>query len=797
MFGLLYLLFWLIWLQIRLPFSAEEWRGQTVCLIGRVDKKVQGENGWSLSLHDIRPVQADGARKGREKLSNAGESEIDLTRCKGVLCYMAQDAFSKNISVPPLGSYVMVEGVCRPFSRATNDGQFDWQSYEQILNLDFSITNSKLVKQSGGYNRIREMLWQFKMKWQQSYERTCSKDEAAFFAAIILGDASDMDLQLKNLFRQNGLAHILAVSGLHVSLLGMGVYRLLRRANVPLMIQIAVSLMAVLIYGIILDAGIATLRAVMMFGIYLLAKPVGRTYDMATALTIAACILVTANPALLQYAGFLYSFTAVLAIVLFYPVLRECLGVQCRMEKATWFSGIYDAFLVSASVNLFLVPIQLYFYYEIQTYGVLLNLIILPLFSVMLYSAFLGGIVAMVHTGAGIVLLLPSKWLFAFYRNLLSVAGKLPGRQIICGRPQWWQMILYYIVLLGITVTMAYHNKGRKKHGAGGDDHKTNERGAEKDGEVCDNSSNRHIRMGKFRKEKIILYMVLQVAVCMLCIHIRRHTEITFLDVGQGDGCVIRHKSGCTFLIDAGSSDDPECGERRLLPFLKYHGISTVDYAFLSHPDDDHMNALIQCMELQEKSGVRITHLVVSPYARQGGKYKKVLDAAAAAGCEVLIFHPGDAIRVSRDAEEPFCIRCLFPYGTEKFEEANDQSLVLRVESGSLRVLFTGDMGEKEESALLQEMKSGSPLWEDGTEVDILKVAHHGSRYSTCEEFLNKTQPRIALISAGQDNRYGHPHVQLLERLEQNGCQIYQTPDAGAVTVRTEGQDIWLETFIK
>ena len=215
MAGLLYLLFWLFWL-FRIPDGSpalsEELQGQTICLIGKVDKKVQGENGWSLCLHDIRPAQADGDAKYREEAPNAGVSEIQNTiKRKGVLCYMAQDAFGESKSVPPLGSYVMVVGVCKPFSRATNEGQFDRQSYEQIMNLDFSLTNSRIIKQSGRYNKIRETLWQLKRTWQQAYERTCSKDEAAFFSAIALGDTSEMDVQLKNLFRENGLSHILAV----------------------------------------------------------------------------------------------------------------------------------------------------------------------------------------------------------------------------------------------------------------------------------------------------------------------------------------------------------------------------------------------------------------------------------------------------------------------------------------------------------------------------------------------------------------------------------------------------------
>ncbi|MBR1691693.1 MAG: ComEC/Rec2 family competence protein, partial [Lachnospiraceae bacterium] len=525
----------------------------------------------------------------------------------------------------------------------------------------------------------------------------------------------------------------------------------------PVFAQVSVSIAVIVGYGIMIDAGTSTLRAILMFSVYLSAKLFGRTYDMATALTIAACVLVTDNPAVLEYAGFVFSFGAILAICLFYPAMKELMGQREISARSKIGGKIYDAFLLSFSVSLFLLPVQLYFYYELQTYAVLVNLAALPVFSVLLYLAFAGGIAAMLSLRVGGVLLLPCRWLFCFYQRLLTLARKLPHGRYLCGRPQKWQIILFYLVVLGVIVW------SRTSFG-----HLRRSRNAQARG---------HRIAGR-----LIPVLLLQTAVCLLCVHIRWHTEITFLDVGQGDCCVIEQKSGSTFLIDAGSSDDTRCAERRLLPFLKANGICEVDYAFLSHPDEDHMNALIACMETAGESGVRIKNLVLSAYAGQDVKYEKIIAAAMAADCQVVSFVPGDELRIE-DVAEPFCIRCLFPYGTERFADMNDQSLLLKVEVGEFRLLFTGDMAEAEERALLGAARESPVLWEDIQKVDVLKVAHHGSRYSTCAELLDVIAPQAAVISSGQSSRYGHPHAETLQRLEEAKSRLFLTKEMGAVTV--------------
>lgn len=726
-----------------------------VCVSGSVGQKKSGSRGVCLYLYDV-------SRVWQQEEDVSGQSvwhEMQSTKkVRGVLCYMNADALDEKVALPPIGSKVVVEGIGEPFEKASNEGQFDRQSYEQIRNLDFSIQNSKIMKQSNTYSRLRESLWRLNQLWRQHYERILSSEEAAFLTAVVLGDSSGMETELKELFRQNGAGHILAVSGMHISLLGMGIYRLLRKIGLPVWFAVAQSLTVILLYGMMIGAGIATIRAVIMFAMSVTAKLAGRTYDMPTALTIAACVLVTGNPAVLLDAGFQLSFGAIIAVFLIYPALRSCEVRDAKSKKCTIRGYVRDSLFVSVSIQLFLLPMQLYYYYEIPVYGSLLNLLILPVFTILLYCGFAGGILSMCSIRPGSIVLLPCRWIISFYLWLLPLAGKLPYSRIICGRPRVWQMIVYYGILLGTVIGFAHWEK---------------------------------------RTKRIYLCLLMQAAICLLCIHPRHHTRITFLDVGQGDCCVIEQKDGCTFLVDAGSTDVRDCGRYRLIPFLKANGIRRIEYAFLSHPDEDHMNAMIDCLEGQGESGVYIRNLVMSAYAEQGGKYERVKEAAKGAGCRLLTFMPGDELRGGAGTKEPFVIRCLFPYGTEQFADANDQSLILQAQFGELVLLLTGDMSEAEEQAALLDRSEHPEIWQKLAVVDILKVAHHGSRFSSSQTWLEQIHPAISIISCGQHNSYGHPHAELLKRLSGSGSVVYRTDECGAVSVKVLGRLFRIDAFRK
>ncbi len=263
--------------------------------------------------------------------------------------------------------------------------------------------------------------------------------------------------------------------------------------------------------------------------------------------------------------------------------------------------------------------------------------------------------------------------------------------------------------------------------------------------------------------------------------------QITVLDVGQGDGIFIRSASGKTYFIDGGSSDVSSPGSYRIEPFLLAQGTDTLDYVFLSHGDSDHLNGMTE-MLANQKMGVRIRTLVLPPEQFHDDKLAGAARTALENGTRLAVMKPGDKISEALPDVE-FSLVCLAPEESLLAEKgSNAASMVLELTYGEFSMLFTGDLEGSGEKALAESGRLKS--------YTVLKAAHHGSRSSGSEEFLHIINPSVALISAGQENRYGHPHPETLERLENADCSVYSTQDYGALSVWSDGIRVEIDGFL-
>ena len=270
---------------------------------------------------------------------------------------------------------------------------------------------------------------------------------------------------------------------------------------------------------------------------------------------------------------------------------------------------------------------------------------------------------------------------------------------------------------------------------------------------------------------------------------LRRGMEVTMLDIGQGDCICVQGPKQQNYLIDGGSSDVKEIGKYRIEPFLKSRGIAQLDYVFLSHGDLDHMNGIEELL-MRQDVGVRIRNLVVPGKQYWDERILKIITMAKMHGIDVQEMEYGTELK---EGEMKFT--CLGPGGntddkSHNVATGNESSMILHLEYGEFDMLFTGDVEKEGEERLtevldvIQEEKKIT--WE------ILKTAHHGSKNSTTETFLQTVYPQYAWISAGRKNRYGHPHDLTLKRLEKSGAKIYSTQDNGAVAVTLRKKTMWI-----
>ena len=260
--------------------------------------------------------------------------------------------------------------------------------------------------------------------------------------------------------------------------------------------------------------------------------------------------------------------------------------------------------------------------------------------------------------------------------------------------------------------------------------------------------------------------------VCLIDIP-KRVMEVSFLDVGQGDSCFVRTPGGTTMLIDGGSSDEGKLGSYTLGPFLDSQAVGRLDLVFVSHGDSDHISGI------KELLADRRIRCLVLPFGWDNRKGLSELGREAGEQeTEILELEQGDELTIGK-----MKMTCLWPEKAEENEnEENERSMVLWLSWRDTDVLFTGDLEGSGETAVTELLKNPpEELAVCRRSLELLKVPHHGSGKTSSEEFLKASAPEYAVISCGRKNRYGHPAEETLDRLEQAGCRIWRTDEAGAV----------------
>ena len=633
-----------------------------------------------------------------------------------------------------IGNKVKITGEVSFFDKARNPGNFDQKFYYQKQGIHACIWAENVEVVDAKTNTLKDWLSEFRTKWKALLEDELGERGGTILAAVLLGEKNGMDLEVKELYQANGIGHILAISGLHLSFIGIGVYRILRRGTGSYWIGGMTGGIFLLLYVMMIGMTVSVIRAWVMFLFRIGADITGRHYDMPTALATAAVITVYGNPLYIFDGSFWLSFGAVLAVCVTMPVTKKLPG---------------KAFFTSVGINSVLWPVILYCFYEIPVYSVLLNLIVIPGMSVLLSLGMVGSVLCSLDIGIGNIWMQICKWILILYETGCRYTLNIPKARWIIGRPEMVQIVIYY-VLLSVVLGILYRSLG----------------------------SESEMKKRTIKRKRVILAAVIYLCGFFILVsgHDRRKgVEITMLDVGQGDCICVEAPDGSNYLIDGGSSDVKNVGKYRIEPFLKSRGIEALDYVFVSHGDLDHMSGIEELLERQ-KIGVEVKNIVFPSKEYWDGNLKKLADKAKKYGADIWILEYGKKIQ-----NEKLMFRSLGPERMTKVQKGNAASMILHLSYEDFDMLFTGDVEKEGEEHLTEKICEDQKLknisWE------ILKVAHHGSKNSTSEEFLKASEPKYAWISAGRKNRYGHPHKETLKRLEKYRIPVFTTQETGAIGV--------------
>ena len=825
--------------------------GSPVKITGRIDTRSSEE----IILNSISIIQND------QEYSYSGKLQCELENMKTAM--ITAGAVTEEEQSLKIGQQIILEGTFSHFAAATNPGEFDVQAYYTAKGIGGRVRKSQILAVGEKYSFLREKLYGFRQVLHDRLTEVFPAKEASVMQTLLLGEKDKLDRDVKELYQKNGIAHILSISGLHITLLGMGLYRLLKRLGVPVRVAAAGGAVGLLLYGMMVGMSVSASRAIGMYLLQMLGIFVGRTYDMLTGLGLMALLLVLQEPERLFDVSFLMSFGAVLGICILTPVFSEgCWERDADAESevkgiSAWLRNVADilgdsayernkyregwrkvayegihrmvsavkgGFAASVGVILFTLPVQLWFFYEIPVYSVLLNLLVLPFMS----AVVAGGILSLIP-GLGIVGTVDCLILW-WYEWICERFGELPGAVWCVGQPEIWQIACYYAGIFLLVFGRKYVEAWKRRGTYG-----------EKNVPGVIIHSNRFLH-------QIATVMILGLLIGLLTGNFDRGSRVTFLDVGQGDGIVVETGQGA-YLFDCGSTSRKNIGEYVLKPYLKSRGICSLRGVFVSHPDEDHMNGILELLENGEEWGITAEQLFL-PAIRESERretFEQLLAAAEDAGIPVSYIKCGDEIRDSQ-----LRLLCLHPEENTTLADANAYSECFYVEIfakkmkqeaiddrkandasggsaiGKISILLTGDVeeeGERQLTQRLQAVQESRSLQESQSlqesrslqesqslqttrrlqeqrgqrefRVDILKVAHHGSGYSTGTEFLATASPAIAIISCGRNNSYGHPHAETLQRLEDARVPWYGTMDYGALTVTVDSHGNRLHGYLR
>ena len=284
----------------------------------------------------------------------------------------------------------------------------------------------------------------------------------------------------------------------------------------------------------------------------------------------------------------------------------------------------------------------------------------------------------------------------------------------------------------------------------------------------------------KFIKKKIgfILLPILLLNVGILFTNnLSSDLKITAIDVGQGDCFLISMAQKNAVMIDGGSTSKQKIAEYTIVPTLKSKGISIIKYWFISHCDLDHVSGLIEILNNYNRFRIEIENIVLPAYRLNGDEYDKIINLANKVDIRVINIARGDVIKLKNTSFD-----CAFPYDTD-FLDHNDESMNLILSYKDFQMLFTGDLGSNRDNDIIKYLEE---KYAD-VSIEVLKLGHHGSQNSTSTELLEKIDPVVAIISSGEDNKYGHPHHETLKKLKEASVKYYNTADTGQVDIVTNG----------
>ncbi|NLT96245.1 MAG: DNA internalization-related competence protein ComEC/Rec2 [Clostridia bacterium] len=557
------------------------------------------------------------------------------------------------------------------------------------------------------------------------------QEEGGILLGILLGDKKAMDDDFYLTSQKLGIAHIFAVSGQHVAVL-LAFYligaRLVKLPSWPTIIGAAVLLGS---FGLLVGFTPSVNRAIIMGILGLLAVKWLKFKDFYTILAVAALIIILSNPFTLFNAGFQLSFITTWGLYFLTPLVSRLFAFL--PQKAALVLA------VPIAAHLASMFITLYHFNTVSLLSPLINLIVVPVVSLLVPLLFIAVIFAplgiisqpFIYLAGGL-----AYWQIFFIESFTRWFSE---GHIYLPRPPLIAVFLYYLALILLKEIDRFKEVIAKIP----------------------------VRI----KPVPVLIFILLLLFWAGTVPKDRNLEVAFLDVGQGDGVVLKTPYNQYVVVDGGP------GSTTVSQYLRYKGVNKIALVILSHPDTDHINGLFTVLK-----EFKVDTILVPPDVEQSEELRQLKTLAREKKTRIVEGRKGVNLRLRPGIN----FQVLAPGQDYQGLSVNNASLIINCAYNNLDFLFTGDVDKEILDGLL-------PL---NREIEVIKIPHHGSRGSFAESFYQGIKPKVAVISAGRENRYGHPHIEVLEGLKAVGAHIYRTDRQGAVIFSSDGEKLWVKTML-